>query len=207
MRRRAKNAAIAIKNQTELKRIQGYLKSHNYKAYILFMIGLGTGYRGGDLVKLTVGDIREALITGELEIMEEKTETTRKESFKRIVYLNDKLINILQEYIKDKDDPQYLYWSNKGKGNGDYRGNIRRDSLGKVFKKAAIECGIANISVGTHTPRKTYGYIQYLKNDKDIYFVQELFGHSSPRITKSYIGINEEMLKNSAKNIDEFMIG
>lgn len=205
MRKKAKNAAIAIKNPIELKRMQSYLKSHNYKAYVLFMIGLGTGYRGEDLIKLTVGDIREALITGELEILEDKTKDTRKVQFKRVVYLNSKLMKILDEYIKNKDDSQYLYWSQRGSGEGVYKKNIRRDSLGKIFKKATIACGIANVSVGTHTPRKTYGYIQYIKNDKDIYFVQELFGHSSPRITKDYIGIDDDMMKESAKNMDEFM--
>lgn len=205
MRKSGKNKAIAIKDSVDLKRVQNYLKSNNDKAYILFMIGLGTGYRGGDLIKLTVGDIRESLKTGELKVLEEKTEDTRKVKFARVVYLNRKLIDILEEYIQGKEDSQYLYWSQKGKGTGVYRNHIRRDNLGKEFKKAVVECGIANISIGTHTPRKTYGYIQYMKHDKDINFVQELFGHSNPKITKVYIGIDDDMLKESASNMDEYM--
>lgn len=199
MRKHAKNAAIAIKDEKDLKRIQNYLKFNNYSAYILFMISLGTGYRGNDLVGLTVYDIRQAIKTKELYIIESKTQKNR------IVYLGDKLIEILKEYVYDKEDSEYIYSSRKGKGKGKYKQHIRRDSLGKEFKKAAIACGVANISVGTHTPRKTYGYIQYLKSGMDINYVQELFGHASARATKSYIGIDDDMLKESAKNIDDYM--
>ena len=205
MKKYASNAAIAIKDVTDLKRMQSYLKFNNYRAYILFMIGLGTGYRGSDLICLTVGDLRQAVKTKELSILEQKTQNTRKIPFKRKVYLNEKLIEILKEFISGREDSEYIYSSKKGMGTGKYKQHIRRDSLGKVFKKAAIECGIANISIGTHTPRKTYGYIQYVKSGKDINYVQELFGHSSSKVTKSYIGIVDDMLKESAKNIDEYM--
>lgn len=205
MRKWGKNKAIAIKDTENLKRIQNYLKCNNYKAYVLFMIGLGTGYRGGDLVKLTVADIRHSIETGELCILEEKTENTRKVKFERVVYLNQKLINILKDYIKNKEDSEYIYPSKKGNGSGKYKQHIRRDSLGKIFKKAAVSCGIANISVGTHTPRKSYGYIQYIKSGKDINYVQELFGHSSPKTTKTYIGVIDDILKESASNMDKYM--
>lgn len=205
MRKKGSNAAIAIKDPIALKRVQNYLKTHNYKAYILFMIGLGTGYRGGDLISLTVGRIREAVSCGELIVKEHKTENSRKIPFERSAYLNDKLINILEEYIKDKDDAQFIYWSQKGKGEGVYRENVTRAHLGTIFKEAAVACGVSKISIGTHTPRKTYGYIQFLENDKDIYFVQELFGHSSPRITMAYIGIDDDMFRKSAKIINKYM--
>ena len=200
-----KNKAIAIKDPKDLKRVQNYLKFKNPKAYILFMIGLGTGYRGCDLIKLTVGDIREAVKSGELNVLEVKTKNTRKKKFIRKVYLNDKLISILKEYIRDKEDCEYIYASQKGEGKGKYRKHIRRDSLGTIFKEAVVNCGISNLSVGTHTPRKTYGYIQFLASGKDIYYVQELFGHSTAKYTKSYIGIDDDVLKESANNIDEYM--
>lgn len=41
--------------------------------------------------------------------------------------------------------------------------------------------------------------------DKDINYVQELFGHSSTKVTKSYIGIDDDILKESAKHIDDYM--
>lgn len=214
-----KNKAVAIKDPKDLQRVQSYLKQYNYKAYILFMIGLGTGYRGSDLVKLTVKDAAIAIKEYRFTVLEQKKENIYKSrikmgkladdvkitKFERVAYINKKLAFLLQDYIRDMDEAEFLYASSKGKGEGKYKQHIRRDSLGKIFKKAAVACGIKDISVGTHTPRKTYGYIQYYKNGKDINFVQELFGHSTSRITKAYIGIDEDMKEASADIMDEFM--
>lgn len=205
MRKKGKNAAIAIKNSIDVKRICNDLKIRAPKAYVMFMIGLTTGYRGGDLIKLTIGDIREAAKTGELTILEEKTEDTRKVPFERVVYLSDKFKTFLSDYVKDKNDAEYICWSQKGKGKGSLKKPIRRDSLGKIFLESCRRLGIANISVGVHTPRKTYGYNQYISHDKDINFVQELFGHSAPKITRNYIGIDEEMAKEASTTMDRFV--
>lgn len=205
MKKSGKNEAVAIKNPKELKRIQSYLKFNNYRAYVLFMIGLGTGYRGGDLIELTIKDIKESIEKGQLIVLENKTENTRKHKFKRTAYLNEKLISILKEFVRDKEDAEYVYPSREGKGEGKYKKHITRERLGKIFKEAATKCGIVDVPIGTHTPRKTYGYIQYLKYDKDIYVVQKLFGHSSPRVTMAYIGIDEDINRESAKNVEEFM--
>lgn len=205
MRVYAKNKSIAIKDEKQLNRIKSYLKYNNYPAYILFIIGLGTGYRGGDLVELTVEDIKKALENRALIILENKTKDTRKKSFERIAYLGEKLSEILKEYIKDKEDSEYIYPSQKGKGKGRYKTHISRERLGKIFKEAASKVGIENVSIGTHTPRKTFGYIQYITHDKDINYVQELFGHSSSKVTKAYIGIDEDILKESADIIDMYI--
>lgn len=205
MRVYGKNKASAIKDTKQLERIKSYLKYNNYRAYLLFVIGLATGYRGGDLVELTVLDIREALKKGALVILENKTKSTRKKAFERIAFIPDKLFIILQEFIKYKEDAEYIYPSRNGKGEGKYKTHITRERLGKIFKEAAIKCGVIDISVGTHTPRKTYGYIQYISHDNDINYVQELFGHSSPNATKVYIGLDSDILKDSADVIDTYI--
>lgn len=205
MRRKGKNASVTIKNIKDLQRIANRLKEYNYPAYILWSIGVNTGYRGGDLVKLTVGDIRKSLETGELVILEEKTKDTRKEQFERVVMLSNKLMTILREYIKGKSDAEYLYWSQKGKGEAPFKEHISRESLGKVFRKVIIELGIAKNSIGVHTPRKTYGYFQYLEHDKDIYYVMKLFGHSKKDVTMDYIGLDNDILKESATIADKYV--
>ena len=200
------NSAITIKNPKDLKRIANRLKEVNYKAYILWSIAVNTGYRGGDLVKLTVADIREAIKYRKLIILEEKTVNTRKVKFERVVIISNNLIEILSDYIRDKSNSEYLYPSQKGHGRSNYKSNITRESLGKIFRKVIVDdLGIAINSVGTHTPRKTYGYFQYLENGKDINYVQELFGHSSPKVTKAYIGIDDDILSESAKTMEKYV--
>lgn len=195
-----------------MQRIQSYLEINNPRAWILFQIGLATGYRGSDLVRLTVKNAKEAIESGKFSIIEQKIESIAKSNakkngiesikytkFTRDVYIPPKLKDVLEKYIQNKHDYEFLYVSQKGTGK-----NIRRDSLGKEFSKAAKACGI-NVCVGTHTPRKTYGYIQYNSHDKDLTFVQELFGHSSPKVTRFYIGIDEEEKQAAAELMDKYM--
>lgn len=205
IRKKGKNSAATIKDVKDLRRIANRLKERKYEAYILWSIAIDTGYRGIDLVKLTIADLKEAIRLGELTILEQKTENTRKKQFKRTVILSDKLIETLKEFVKDKSDSQYVYPSQKGNGTGKFKTHIQRESLGKLFKKIIVdELGIKVNSVGVHTPRKTYGYIQYIEHDRDINYVQELFGHSKPSTTKAYIGIDDDMLKDSSKCMNKY---
>ncbi|WP_238860397.1 tyrosine-type recombinase/integrase [Clostridium sp. YIM B02569] len=204
MRKKGRNAAIVIKDPKDLQRIANRMKSYNYPAYILWSIGVNTGYRGGDLVKLTVADVKKAIQTNELVIQEEKTKKTRKVKFERVVKLSNRLIKILQEYIQDKEDAEYLYWSQKGEGVEPFKENISREALGKIFKSVLEEIGILG-SIGTHTARKTYGYFQYIERDKDIYYVQRLFGHAKVTTTMEYIGLDEDILQESAKISDKYV--
>ena len=204
MRKKGKNTASTIKEVGDLRRIANYLKENNYKAYILWSIGIDTGYRGGDLVKLTIANLKDAIKFRELNILEEKTENTRKKKFERTVVLSDKLIDTLKSFVKDKSNCMYVYPSQKGNGEGDFKEPILRESLGKIFKGAVVALGIKADAIGVHTPRKTYGYIQYIENDKDIDYVRELFGHSKVEITWRYIGIDNDRLKDSAKSMNKY---
>lgn len=207
-------AAITIKDPLDLKRIQSYLKTNNEAAYILWMIGQNTGCRGSDIVKLTVGDIRKAIKNRKMILIEEKIEhitqarirnnrpvkkKTTKE-IKRIVNLNKKLIEILKEFIYGKDAHEFLYPTSSKTGH------IRRDSLGRIYKKALVELKIATEDdiVGTHTPRKTFGYIQYNEHNQDINYVQNLFCHSSPKTTRVYIGLDEDTREDAADTMDKY---
>jgi len=205
MRKKGKNTAITIKDPKDLQRIANRLKEFNYEAYILWSIGVNTGYRGSDLVKLTVRDIKKAVSTGELIILEEKTENTRKIPFERSVILSNKLLNILNDYVKERYDSEYIYWSSKGEGIVPFKKNIERGYLGKIFKRAIMELGISEKAVGTHTARKTYGYFQYIEHNKDIHFVQKLFGHSRPDITMDYIGLDDDILEEAAQTMNKYV--
>lgn len=205
MQEKGKNTSATIKDVRDLRRIANRLKEKNYKAYILWSIALDTGYRGIDLIELTIGDLKESIETGELIVLENKTKNSRKKPFKRRVVLSAKLIETLKQFIKDKSDSQYVYPSPMGNGSGEFKTPITRDRLGKIFREVIIdELGINVKAVGVHTPRKTYGYIQYTEHGRDINYVQELFGHSSPRVTKAYIGIDDDMLEDSAKCMNKY---
>lgn len=205
MKKKGKNCAITIKKQEDLKRIALRLKEVDYPAYILWSISIGTGFRGGDLVKITVDDLNKAISSGRISILEEKTEYSRKKKFEREEILPTKLIKILREYVYSKSEAAYLYPAPRAKGKGDLKQHIRRDKLGKIFKGVVEELGISDTAdaVGTHTPRKSYGYRQYITHEKDIYFVQRLFGHTKTETTLSYIGVDDDIGEDSAETMND----
>ncbi len=198
---------MTIKNPEDLKRIALRMKEVDYPAYILWSIAIGTGFRGGDLVKLKVIDIKNAVQTGKISILEEKTEHTRKKKFEREEILLNKLIKILRDYVYEKSDAVYLYPAPRARGKGELKQHIRRDRLGKIFKGVIEELGICKEtdSAGTHAPRKSYGYRQYITHDKDIYFVQRLFGHTKTETTLSYIGVDDGMGEGAAEIMNDFI--
>ncbi|MBT2653657.1 tyrosine-type recombinase/integrase [Bacillus sp. ISL-18] len=87
----------------------------------------------------------------------------------------------------DPDD--YLYPSNKG-------GHITPTQAYRILIKAAEVLGRDDI--GTHSMRKTFGYFYYHRT-RDLVFLQEIFKHSAPSITKRYIGITREEIDESLK--------
>lgn len=202
MKKRGKNEAAPIKDVAKLKQIQHWLKFNDYRAYILFMIGLVTGYRGSDVIKLTVGDLREALKIGSIEVLEQKTVNTRKVTYVRSAPLNSKLRDIISDFTNYKEDAEYVY----PKKGSKFKQHIARDRLGKIYKKAATECGIdEDLPIGTHTPRKNYGLAQYLKQDKDLEYVRALFGHSKLSTTRTYIGLGYDIAGEAAETMEEYM--
>ncbi|MDN5371369.1 MAG: hypothetical protein PWR19_415 [Carnobacterium sp.] len=66
-----------------------------------------------------------------------------------------------------------------------------------MFLKVAKLLGRDNI--GTHTLRKTFVYHNYEKT-KDAANLLEIFVHSNEKITKRYIGINEDEISETLLN-------
>lgn len=207
-------AALTVKDPNDLERIQNYLKSKDERLYIFWLIGQNTGLRGGDVVKLTISDLRKAIKFKKMIVVEEKIEhimTNRIKNNKpvrkrtrrdiaRTVHLNDKLINILKDFVLGKPPSDFIYPSDSKSGH------YRRDSLGKAYKRALLKLKIAKEgdNVGTHTPRKSYGYRQYYDNGENIVKVQDLFCHSSVDTTMSYIGLDEDEKEQAARRMDKY---
>ena len=64
---KVKRPSRPIKDIRRVFDIQDYLKYKSERNYVLFLLGITTGYRAGDLVELKVRDVREALRRGKFE--------------------------------------------------------------------------------------------------------------------------------------------
>lgn len=143
----------------------------------LFLLGINTGLRMSDIVKLQVKTIR---YSARPVIIEQKT------GKRKILYL-DNMQELIGKYIDGREDDEFLFPSKKG-------GHLTVNAVYKIFQSVANT--LDREDIGTHTLRKTFGY-HYYKKTRDVATLMELFNHSSERVTKKYIGINADEIGNS----------
>lgn len=148
---------------------------------LIFLIGINTGLRVNDLVRLKVADVKNKDI---LTIREGKTNKRRE--------INVGMLQAeIQRFIVDKQPDAYLFTSQKGSKA------ISTTQVYRILNDAAGFLGRDDI--GTHTMRKTFGYHHY-KQFKDVAILQEIFNHAAPSITKRYIGIRQDEINASLMN-------
>jgi len=169
-----------IRNLQQLEDMKWALKRFcGERDYILFLLGINTGLRVGDMVKLKVKEVKKKK---EFMIQEGKTKKPRK------IYITG-LYDVLNNYINTLDS-QWLFPSRKGDKP------ITTVQVWRQLNKAAEMAEIEHI--GTHTMRKTFGYWHY-KQYKDVAKLQMILNHSHPSITLKYIGITDEEIEDSLK--------
>lgn len=170
------NTVQPIRDLDTIQDIADYLIVRNYRDYMIFMVGIYTGLRISDILKLRVRDIR-----GKNNIYIREKKTNKEKSFP----INEELKPILDDYVENLKDYEYLFKSRKGINKP-----ISRECAYRILKNAAKAFGID--CIGTHTLRKTFGYHLY-QQTHDIVAIQQILNHSSPSITLRYIGVNQDM--------------
>ncbi len=167
-----------IRNKKQITALKNYLRGRNRRDYLLFVLGINSGLRISDLLKLTVADVQNQ---DRISMREQKT--GKRKDFP----LSDTCKKAIQEYLKTAEITDgYLFTSRKGKQP------ITRVQAYRILSEAAKTIGITE-SIGTHTLRKTFGYHAYI-NGTDVTRIQKLLNHSAPHVTLSYIGITKEEL-------------
>ena len=162
------------------------MSNNGLRDQLLFKLGISTGLRCGDLVGLTVAQVKGK---SSFKIREGKT---RKE---RTVYLNTVMADIADYLETLPSDTVYLFPSRKGDGH------ISTTQAYRIITKAGELIG--NHSIGTHTMRKTFGYTYY-QATKDVATLMSIFNHSSQTVTLRYIGITEQAIEDNIKSISFF---
>lgn len=196
-----KQASNPIKQSSKVLDIQDYFKINSERNYMLFALGVGTGYRAGDLVSLQVRDVRSALENGYFEILEGKKKNSkniRKSNIKpRRAYIVSNLEKVLKKYIKSKKDYEYMFPSRKG-------GYIEVPRVTTILKEAGEKFGLKNITA--HSMRKTYAYHLWVENNYNTTLIKELLIHSSEQETRKYLGLDNEMYKDCSKSLNDLLL-
>lgn len=161
-----------------------------------FFMGCHLGLRAGDLLDLKFSDIEGKT---KHSLIEKKTGKEREVFFTPIIFES---IQTLRKYYKTKypdREPTYLFQS-MGRNIGNRIKPISRSYLYRKIDAAFESIGIEG-NFGTHTMRKTFGYHLYKKSG-DIAQIQGIFGHSSPSITLTYIGVNRKSKQDLITSLD-----
>ena len=158
-----------------------------YKFCLLISIGVFTGLRISDLLKLRFNQFESDILT----IQEQKTKKTRR------IKINPDLKEIV-ERIKNRmvvtDSDQYIFLNRYGTKLIDK--SYVNVKLKEIVKRYDINM---DGNVSSHLFRKTLGNRVLRLNNysgESVILLMELFGHSSPAVTKRYLGLREKEIHN-----------
>lgn len=168
-----------IRSEKDIKKIKRLLRN-NPRDLLLFTMGINNGLRISDLLKLKVGDVSDVGAGETIKIRETKTGKMN------VLMINRSVHQILTAYLEEVKprDHDYLFQSRNGNNKP-----LTRETVNKMVKEWTRSL---KGNYGTHTLRKTFGYIQRTKYAVSFEVLCKRFGHSSPSITMRYLGIDDK---------------
>ena len=180
-----------IRDLKQIETIKRLLRQQSPRDYCLFVLGINSGLRISDLLRLRISDVSEkGKPKDRIRLREAKTN-----KFKDFP-MSDNAKAAVKEYLKiriiNENEPLFLSRKNKG--------FLLRQQAYRILNDVAKRVGIKE-KIGTHTLRKTFGYNAH-NNGYDITLIQKLFNHSSPSITLRYIGITQEQMDDVYMSLD-----
>ena len=168
----------AIRDRDKVNELKRQARKLGEQQYLLVLIGLNSGLRIGDILRLKASDFRES---DELCLKEQKT------GKKTYIEMHPAVLLEIRKMISKKADDELLFPSPQLKRRKEA---ISYKTAYSWVNKAARAAGIKG-AVGCHTLRKTYGY-HFYQDKRDVALLMEHFNHSDQGVTLRYIGIVRE---------------
>lgn len=180
----AKGSIIAvspIRDTEDIARIKKLLAT-SPRDLALFTLGVNNGLRVGDLLSLKVGEVKTLKPGDTLNIREKKTGKPN------ILMINKAGYKALTAYlaIANLQDTDYLFKSRKGENQP-----LSVAAVNHMIKDWCKTLGIKG-NYGSHSLRKTFGYIQRVRFGVAWEILCRRFNHSNPSVTIRYLGIEDK---------------
>ncbi len=150
---------------------------------LYIIISINTGLRISDVLKLRWGDLEGDLI----KLIEKKT------GKHRTIQINEAISNAI---LRFEQDSEYIFLSQKGSVYSRQQINLL---LKQVFQREA-----KTLNVSSHSLRKSFGRRVFENNnesEKSLIYLSELFNHTSPSLTRTYLGLRQEELNDIYMNL------
>ncbi len=193
-----KHSANYIREEDLIYKIQKYLRDctgkYGYRNYMIFVTGVETGRRCGDILKLKVSDVYDGKeVYNIIEYDEQKTSTTKDFAVSE-AYCKDLKTYIVRQGLGQND---YLFPTQKPNEQGEYILGVR--SYYNILRKAKQDLHL-DMRLSTHSMRKTFGRHHYndltenqsLSQLSPLDMVQQLLGHQSKGVTHVYLDLRDD---------------
>lgn len=190
------NTVEPIRDKRKLEKMKKLLRESGTRDYCMFVLGINSGLRISDLLKLKVKDImnQDGKLRDRISITEQKTGKVKD------FPISESSGKALREHLSSLKDPQQEAWLFPSRKSSE---PITRVQAWRILNDIAGRAGISTSTepIGTHTLRKTFGYHAY-KMGMDLSVIQKLLNHSSPGVTLAYIGITRDDLDKVYLNLN-----
>ncbi len=175
-----------IRTKEEIEQMKAYFLSKNkIRDYTLFVTGINTALRIGDLLQLRWMDIYDGsknTYRRHIDIYEQKT---RKHAE---IALNESCIKsfkLLRQHSPFIYETEYIFCHKY-----DHFQHISRNRAYHIIKDAAVINHIDG-NISCHSLRKTFGYHAWKKGTPSA-LIMNIYNHSSIEITKRYLSISQD---------------
>ncbi len=179
---------------TEIQQVLDYIEPRSYamRNRVMFLTGLWSGMRVGEIASLRVGDVRntDGSVRSEIRLTAAQT----KGRHPRTVFLPQKLRDELQVYLDLRGmvpptNPLFITGGRKR-----FSANLMAQHFHYLFKDA----GIAGAS--SHSMRRSF-ITNLAARGIGVRVLAELAGHRSIAVTQKYIDVNDDMKRNAVEMI------
>lgn len=160
--------------------------------FALFVVGVNTAYRASELLSIRLGQVRHLKVGDRLEVKQKKTKKYRA------VTLNNSCVDAIQKHL-DQLERKALQMKDLSWVDDDsflFAGKDPSKSLTVPYLNNLVKawCRKANLkgNYGSHSLRKTWGFMQRTKQDTPIPLLMQAFGHATQHQTLDYLCIQDE---------------
>lgn len=169
---------------TDLKHVKSIkrLLSDRPRDHLLFVLGVNSGLRVQDILVLKIKDVIGLKVGERVSLKEKKTGKDN------VFIVNSDIHKAISEYFAsiDLDENNFIFKSRKGKNSP-----ITTYAVTQMVKRWANEVSCKG-NYGAHTLRKTWCYQQRMQYGVSWEVLSKRLQHSSPSITRRYIGVGPE---------------
>lgn len=161
--------------------IVGRNKTRDLAILTLF---LNCGLRLSELCNIKLKDIREDILV-----------VRGKGDKDRTVYLNDKCMEVLNDYIEERKNIKnpYLFLSER-------KNQISKRDVQYIVQKNLESTGLDTSKYSTHKLRHTAATLLYKYSKVDIRTIQKILGHENIGTTQIYTHVDDDQIRNAIRS-------